>query len=220
MVQNAHRERRPRGRPPVRSDAETRKLIVEAAAEAFQTTGFSGTSIGAVAQAAGVSTRTLYRLIPTKDVLFAEVISDHIGQFTRAIDEQMLDKLDLDAALEQVLIAYGHLTLGRPAVSLNQLVIAERARFPDLARIFFTDAIERAGGALESWLRHQDERGALIVEDPPLISGMLRGMMVFEPQRAAMLGQRGYPTDEEIRQRARACARAFLDGCRKRGGRA
>ena len=45
--------------------------------------------------------------------------------------------------------------------------------------------------------------------------GMLRGMMIMEPQRAAMLGERAAPDAAEIASRAKICTRLFLDGCRR-----
>jgi hypothetical protein len=43
---------------------------------------------------------------------------------------------------------------------------------------------------------------------------MLRGMMIFEPQRAAMLVQAKLPDAVQIANRAKACAKLFLNGCR------
>src|SRR5579859_181265 len=96
---------RPRGRPQLRSDDETRRLVVEAAAEEFQGKGYAGTSIADVAQRAGVSTKTLYRLIPAKDVLFGLVMTARIGRFLLEIDEEALGSLGLEAALERILAA-------------------------------------------------------------------------------------------------------------------
>jgi hypothetical protein len=45
---------------------------------------------------------------------------------------------------------------------------------------------------------------------------MLRGMLIMDVQRGAMLGQRPAPDAQEIAERARACAKVFLDGCRTR----
>ena len=71
MFQNSQQIRRPRGRPQVRSDEDTLQLLIAVAASAFQTNGYAGTSIGAVALAAGISTKTLYRLVATKADLLA-----------------------------------------------------------------------------------------------------------------------------------------------------
>ena len=75
MGQIAEEMRRPRGRPPLRSDEETRRLMIEAARQEFQANGYAATCMNDVAQRAGVSTRTMYRLIPTKAALFEEMVS-------------------------------------------------------------------------------------------------------------------------------------------------
>ena len=74
-IHNVDAPRRGRGRPQVRSDEETLALIVEAARQEFQANGYEATSIAAVAERAGVSTKTLYRLISTKAELIASVVS-------------------------------------------------------------------------------------------------------------------------------------------------
>jgi AcrR family transcriptional regulator len=202
----------------VRSDEETRLHILEAARRQFGEKGYAGTCMGDVAQRAGVSTKTLYRLIPTKTDLFTNAVSDRIGRFMLEIDDHVLDALGLDQALERILTAYGTLTLAPETIAINRLVLAECDRFPEIASAFYKGAVMRTGNAMENWLRVQCERGLLDLEDPHTASGMLRGMMILEPQRAVMMGQRQAPDAEEIAQRARACARLFLDGCRSRSG--
>jgi AcrR family transcriptional regulator len=206
--------RRGPGRPRLRSDEETLGLIITAARAAFQTTGYAGTCIGDVAQAAGVSTKTLYRLVPTKAELLRMVVSDRIGRFMLTVDEAVAGAHDLADAIERILIAYGQLTLAADVIAMNRLVLAEGDRFPEIATAFYEAAIKRTSLALGDWLRQQCERGLIALEDPFLAAGMLRGMMVMEPQRAVMLGQRPAPDSAEITRRARKCARLFLDGCR------
>ena len=87
MRQNEHAVRRSRGRPPIRSDEETRHLILEAASLEFRANGYASTTMSAVGQRAGVSTKTMYRLIPTKADLFKSMCSERIGRFMLAIDE-------------------------------------------------------------------------------------------------------------------------------------
>ena len=205
---------RPRGRPPMRSDDDTRRVIIEAAGQAFQANGYAATCMNEVAQRAGISTKTLYRLIPTKAELFANVVSDRIGRFILAIDEEVLDPLDLPTALERILIAYATLALDPEPIAINRLVIGESDRFPEIAATFYETAIVRTSRAIESWLRRQCERGQLRLEDPEVAAGMLRGMTVMDPQRAVMLGQRAAPDAEEIARRARFAAHIFLNGCR------
>jgi hypothetical protein len=68
---------------------------------------------------------------------------------------------------------------------------------------------------MERWVRQQCERGSISLDDPKEATGMLRGMMIMEPQRAVMLGQETAPDMEAIAKRARHCARLFLAGCRR-----
>ncbi len=214
MVQIQESVKRSRGRPQIRCDDDTRRLIIEAAAKEFQAKGYAATCIGEVAQRAGVSTRTLYRLIPTKAALFRAVVTDSIEGFILAIDEQVLGKLGLEAGLERILAEFGMLTLSEETIAINRLVIGECERFPEIAAAFYEAAILRVSDAMANWLRQQRERGLVTLDDPQTAAGILRGMMIMDPQRAAMLGQRSAPSPDEIAQRAKICARLFLDGCR------
>ncbi|CAM5764835.1 TetR family transcriptional regulator [Labrys miyagiensis] len=213
MRQNQLPVKRPRGRPQIRSDEETRRLIVEAAANEFQANGYAATSMSAVAQRAGVSTKTMYRLIPTKADMFTRVVADRIRLFMLVIDDEALDEDGLVPALERILIAYGKLTLSEETIAMNRLVIGEYDRFPEIGDAFYETAVMRTNAAIETWLRLQAERGLLELPDPGAATGMLRGMMIMELQRAVMLGRRSAPDDAEIAYRARLCARVFLRGC-------
>jgi hypothetical protein len=67
--------------------------------------------------------------------------------------------------------------------------------------------------ALAEWLETQRKRGMLRLEDPKAAAGMLLGMMISEPQRAAILRQGKPLSPSAVRERARACAQLFLRGC-------
>ena len=216
MVQNAEEPRRSRGRPQVRPDCDTRHLVIEAARQEFLANGYEAASMAAVAQRAGVSTRTLYRLIPTKAELFGNVISERIGQFLLEIDAEALDAFPLEEALERMLTAYGLLTLEAGTIVLQRLVLAEAHRFPELAADFYEVAIRGTTAAMTTWLERQCARGGIAVDNPRQAVGMLRGMMIMEPQRSAMLGREKAPDQAAIVARAKACARLFLEGCRNR----
>ena len=112
-----------------------------------------------------------------------------------------------------MLTAYGMLTLSDDTITIMRLVIGEFDRFPEIATSFYEQAIVRTNTLMENWLRKQVDRGLIALEDPHAACGMLRGMMVMEPQRAAMLRQKPAPGIEEIRARAKMCADLFLKGC-------
>ena len=79
--QDVARKRRGRGRPQARPDEETRAVILEAARHEFASSGYAATNMESVARRAGVSTRTLYRLIPNKAALFEAMLTDRIDRF-------------------------------------------------------------------------------------------------------------------------------------------
>jgi AcrR family transcriptional regulator len=213
VVENAEMVRRGPGRPSVRPDDETLRLIIQAASQAFREGGYAGTGMAAVAQRAGVSTKTLYRLVPTKADLFKKVISDRIGRFMLAVDEPEGSRDGLVAGLERILIAYASLSLAPEVIAVSQLVLGECGRFPEIAQVFYEGAVQRTSEAMAQWLDRQRQRGLLAFDDPHNVAGMLRGMMVMEPQRAAMLGQGPAPDVAAIAERAKLCAALFLKGC-------
>jgi len=217
VVQNKDVVKRGRGRPPVRSDEETRRLLIEAAAKEFQLSGFAAAGMGAIAERAGFSTRTIYQLVPTKVDLFEMVISDRIGRFMLEVHEETLDAVAPIEALRRILIAFGNLTLSPETIAINRLVIAEGERFPEIAAAFHEKAITQVNRIVETWLVHQNDRGRITLADPHAAAGMLRGMMIMEPQRAVFLGLRGAPSAAEIQDRAEICAQLFLRGCQTAG---
>jgi AcrR family transcriptional regulator len=67
-------ECRSRGRPPLRSDDETREIVFDAARHVFAENGYAAASTEELARRAGISTKTLYRLFPTKAALFEAMV--------------------------------------------------------------------------------------------------------------------------------------------------
>lgn len=214
VSQNGQQPCRGRGRPALRSDEETLRLIVDAASQAFRVGGYAGTGMSAIAAQAGVSTKTLYRVVPTKEELFRLVIRSRISRFILAVDEVDQAPGDLAGGLERLLIAYANLAFDPEVISVYRLVVGECVRFPEIGQTFFETAIKPAGRAIAEWLARQCRQGLIVLDDPERAADMLRGMMVFEPQRTALLGQAPPPATAAIAARARTCATLFLHGCR------
>src|SRR3982751_3275098 len=104
-------DRRDRGRPQLRPDDETRQIIYEAARHEFAAGGFAATSTEAVARRAGVSTRTLYRLVPNKAALFEGMASDRLDKFLSDFSLRVAEDADIEAGLNTALLAYTDLAL-------------------------------------------------------------------------------------------------------------
>src|ERR1700722_17467317 len=93
---------RPRGRPPTRRAAETRHVIARGARHEFTPHGSAGACIADVARRAGVSKKTLYRLVPAKADLFKTSVTDRIARFKLAVDEETSGR-NFANALERLL---------------------------------------------------------------------------------------------------------------------
>jgi AcrR family transcriptional regulator len=208
-------EPRSRGRPQLRSDEETRSLIVEAARQEFAATGYAATGMEGVARRAGVSTKTLYRLIPNKAALFEAMVTDRIDRFASVVKLRACQGGDIEAALTEALIVCGELILDGDVIALQRMILAESDKFPEVAETFYHKAIRRTEETLAGWLRAQEAKGLIQLHDAPTAAGMLLGMLVFQPQRAVMFGHRPPPSRAEIESRAKDCAALFLQGCRR-----
>src|SRR6201991_2606447 len=97
--------RRDRGRPQLRPDDETRQIIYEAARHEFAANGYAATSTEAVARRAGISTKTLYRLIPNKAALFKGMVTDRLERFVAEVNLRTADPVDIESALCAALLA-------------------------------------------------------------------------------------------------------------------
>jgi AcrR family transcriptional regulator len=209
-------EVRSRGRPPLRPDDETRQIIYEAARHEFAANGYAATSTETVARRAGVSTKTLYRLVPNKAALFEEMVSERLDRFLRDVNLHADDHADIQAALEEALMACADLVLGPEVVALQRIILQDATNSADLAAAFYKNGIARTNAALAGWLRTQVKRGLIRLDDADEAAGFLIGMVTAAPQRAAIYGGLPLPSRAKIEKRVRTCAALFLDGCRAR----
>ncbi|OKO83580.1 TetR family transcriptional regulator [Bradyrhizobium sp. AS23.2] len=207
-------ECRPRGRPQLRSDEETKQIVFDAARRAFAVDGYAATSTEELARRAGISTKTLYRLFPGKAALFEALCVDRLERLLSAVDLQTNDEVDIETGLRAALLACADLALDPDVVALQRMVLQESAAFPELAANFYKNGISRTVTTLAGWLRVQVKRKRLAIDDVEEAAGILIGMIASAPQRAAIYGGVPLPSRKDIERRARICAVLFLDGCR------
>jgi len=212
----AVQDRRCRGRPQARPDGETRGIIYDAARQEFAANGYAATGMEAVARRAGVSTKTLYRLIPNKAALFDGMVTDRLNRTLASVDLRAIDHADIEEALYAVLMACADLTLDEEVIALQRMVLQEASKTSDIGGMFYRNGIARITDALADWLRTQQKRGLIELDDVAEAAGMLLGMVASAPRRAAMFGGVPLPPRSRIEARVRRCAALFLRGCRAR----
>jgi AcrR family transcriptional regulator len=206
--------RRCRGRPQTRPDQETRAMLLEAARKEFVASGFAASSMESVARRAGVSTKTLYRLIPNKAALFETMVSDRMERFASGVRFRACDGSNIEGALREALVVCSELVLDPEVIALQRMILAESDKFPEIAETFYNIATQRTLATLASWLSVQHERGLIAITDATATAGMLLGMMMFQPLRDVQFGNKPPPTPKQIELRARDCATLFLRGAK------
>ncbi|MDB5631298.1 MAG: TetR family transcriptional regulator [Tardiphaga sp.] len=205
--------RRDRGRPQLRPDDETRQIIYEAARHEFAGSGYAATSMETVARRAGVSTKTLYRLIPNKAALFEGMVSDRLDRFLSTFNLHIHDHANIEEALRDALMVCADLALDEEVVALQRMVLQETGKFSGIAATFYKNGMQRTVAALADWLRGQQRRGFIALDDIDEAAGILIGMVASAPQRAAIFGGMPLPSRSQIEARVRTCAALFLRGC-------
>ncbi len=167
-----------------------------------------------VARGAGISTKTLYRLIPTKAALFEGMVTDRLDRFLFEVNLHAADHTDIEEALRIALTSCAELGLDEEVIALQRMLLQEAGKFSEAAGTFYTNAIQRTVVALADWLRVQQARGLIVLDDADEAAGMLLGMVSSAPRRAAMFAGLPLPSHSQIEARARRCAALFLRGCK------
>src|SRR3954470_17457558 len=189
---------------PVRgSDAEERRsvrkrrAIVEAATTAFLDHGYRGTSMDAVAAAAGVSKQTVYQHFGDKQRLFRELIAATVQSASDPVHDEvrrLTDSGRLHQDLRDLARRLLALVLQPRMLRLRRLVIAEARQFPDMGRYFYELGPGRTIAALTDTSAELTGRGRLSATDPKLAAGHFNWLIMAAPlNRAMLLGEEDAP---------------------------
>jgi TetR/AcrR family transcriptional repressor of mexJK operon len=150
------------GRP---KDLEKRAAILQAAKRLFTTQGFEGTSMDAIASAAGVSKLTVYSHYQDKERLF-------IAAVECVCQEQMPSEIflaDLKGPLRKQLLtiarAFFSLVTSEEALAVHRTIVANAQQSPKLGQLFWEAGPRRTQEAFESFLRDEIAAGKLEVAD-------------------------------------------------------
>lgn len=191
-----------------------RRVILDAATQVFVSEGFAGSSMDAIAAAAGVSKPTVYNHFADKEQLFAQVVRDMIEGITEPFYDQLLslsESRDLNASLAETGLLLLAAVMQPPNLQLRRLVIGESGRFPELGRAYEEQGPGRAVSALTGAFAQLADRGALTAEEPALAAAHFNWLVVSIPLNHAMLsGSDRPPGRARLRRYADGATRVFL----------
>ena len=206
------------GRPTREEAARREARIVEVATRLFIERGFDGTSIDAVAEAAGVSKPTLYARYQDKRALFEAVLQDRIREWlaplSAATEAQALRASPLDAAT--VLDELSRNLLDRSqapgAAALTRCIAAQAMQFPNLAKLAYEEGWLRGVRAVGGLLGVMAEQGQISVDDPEIAADLFLNLIMGRSSKQALYGVEVDPEAQE--KRRRAAVALFLAGVR------
>ncbi|WP_433516901.1 TetR/AcrR family transcriptional regulator [Nonomuraea sp. CA-143628] len=194
--------------------ARKRQEILTAARAVFTAHGYVGTSMDAVAAAAGASKRTVYQYFADKEELFAGVVLDTVDRGYEYFKPAILALAETDD-LATTLRDHARTTLrgltDPQLLQMRRLVIAEAERFPEIGREYFERSWVRTLKLLAETFAKLTERGLLNTPDPDRAAYLFTWLIASIPaNRAAFLGDAAAGTPEELNALADEGTRVFL----------
>src|SRR6266478_3359969 len=213
--------RRGGGGRPTREEAVRRDArLLDVATTLFMERGFDGTSIDAVAEAAGVSKPTVYARYRDKRDLFAAVLRGRIREWlaplSAAAEAQATDSnpKNIETTLHELsrhMLAQARMP---ECATLQRILAAQAVQFPELARLAHEDGWLRGIRGVAVLLRQFAARGQIRVDDPELAADLFLNLLLGYSARLAL---HGIAIDPKILERQRqAAVELFVKGVKTR----
>jgi AcrR family transcriptional regulator len=163
--------RRPEARPG---------QILDAALEVFAARGVSAARLEDIGKRAGVSKATIYLYFPNKEELFREVIR---GTIVSAIEsgERAVEAFDGSATESYIahMRRYWEFIRSPKFAPIFRLVHAELAQYPDLARFYADEVVNRGHRLIATIVKRGIDQGEFREVDPMVAARMLSAPFVM-----------------------------------------
>lgn len=154
--------------------------ILAAALEEFVERGYAGCKLEDVAGRAGVTKGTMYRYYRSKEALFKAMVRNNVIPHIAAFEDEISASR---GSARELLEAFAHgwmsCVYGSPISGLAKLVMAESANFPELARFYQEEVIERAVRALTRMLERGVKSGEFRRLDMDSAARVLRAPLIM-----------------------------------------
>lgn len=160
----------------VNGDARRDAVLIQAR-RTFLSQGFAAAHMEQIARLARVSTATLYGFFPSKDALFEAVIEYAVGDFACCSEAVSPPPGPVRERLTVFATAYARFIGDAFVHEVFRLVLAERARFGELAMRVFGRGRAEIGAGLIRIIAEARESGELTCEQPARAASQLLGMI-------------------------------------------
>jgi AcrR family transcriptional regulator len=160
---------------------ERPRQILEAALATFGEHGLACSRLDDIATRAGLSKGTIYLYFPNKEELFREVVRQTVIAQIECAERELADAAALTATetLVQFIRSYWDFLRSPTFAALFRLVHAELGNFPDLARFYSVEVIERTLRLLATLLERGMANGEFRRMDPAVAARMIGPLLVM-----------------------------------------
>jgi AcrR family transcriptional regulator len=162
-----------------RKEARPQELLA-AALHLFVERGFAATRLDDVAKAAGVSKGTLYLYFSSKEDLFKTVVEESVIPMIGAAEEMISQFEGTTEELLKLVMYTWWESMGTTSLSgLPKLMMAEAGNFPEVAKYYQEEVIERGNRMVAGILQRGVERGEVAAVDLDIMPRLLSAPMVM-----------------------------------------
>jgi AcrR family transcriptional regulator len=153
--------------------------LLALARDAFNARGFSATRMEDIARAGGISKAALYLRFPSKEAIFEAAVRDLISRtLPEMLPSEFGDLPATDLLRRFLSIAFVRLTSPEFAF-VPRVIIGEGTNFPELARFYHDEVIQRVLNLMSRLIRHGVARGEFACADPELACRTIAGGAIF-----------------------------------------
>lgn len=202
--------------PPTRKGALRRQALLDAARAVFMEQGYAAASIDQVVERVGGSKASVYQYFGSKEGLFGEMIAAQCEEFLKSIAFPTVVEGDIEQTLLNLARRATELFLRPERIALHRAVIAEAARFPELAQRFYEAGPKRGLAQLGAFLKSQHEAGVLNCPNPELAAIHLMDLVRAFPIFRSLLGLTPMPSGQTLDDFIQDAVHTFLYGCLRR----
>jgi AcrR family transcriptional regulator len=199
--------------------ARKRRQIVDAALEAFLDHGYAESSVNKIAEAAGVSIKTLYRHFETKAELFSAVMqaacaSPSGRERDTGPDEDFATLRSWYSEPPEIAFVHAGEEYLRHVLSDEQLaiyrvVVRDAHRFPELHRSYREEIVRRRAQLFIQYIDQWQPRTGWTITDKYGACALFEGLLKATLFNDAVQGARK-PSGEEISSSAHRAAKCLL----------
>ena len=201
--------RRPDARRMPVTPQDRRDALIIAAERVFLRHGYRATTMDQIASTAGISKRTLYQLVRSKEQLFTDLLARRQKAFDFKVET--VDR-PIDVVLFDMLTGWADHILSAKSIALTRVIMADYLHGKTLSRLLNRASEKPCRDALIAYLTGAAARGLLSIDDPELATQMLFGMTLGGIHVKILLGLAKPPRKAELDQRVHAAVALFLRG--------